>query len=61
MSIARGTALALLPLLVASTVPGYAQESSSEIGGCPLGRLFGERLGDRTRLGDEVPRAAFDR
>ena len=40
MSIARGTALALLPLLVASTVPGfglgYAQESATKADATPL-------------------------
>ncbi len=36
MSIARGTALALLPLLVAFTVPGYAQESSTKLEAAPL-------------------------
>ena len=36
MSIARGTAVALLPLLVASTVPGYGQEPSTKTETAPL-------------------------
>jgi hypothetical protein len=36
MSVTRGTALALLPLLVASTVPGFAQEAASKAETTPL-------------------------
>ena len=36
MSVAKGTALALLPLLVASTVPSYAQESATKAETTPL-------------------------
>src|SRR5271165_5626962 len=36
MSVTRGTALVLLPLLVASTSPGFSQESASKTETTPL-------------------------